>query len=89
MDSSLIGKIEKAKRYATEADRRVAFNQFTVTVQGDNNSYAVSFDHGRWACACHYFQTHGPCSHTMAMERILGAMLPPASEVAADARRAA
>jgi hypothetical protein len=82
MDSSMIGKIEKAKRYAAEADRRVAFTQFRVTLQGDNNTWTVSFDSGRWSCGCHYFSTHGLCQHTMTMERVLGSMLPPSPEAA-------
>ena len=80
MDSSMIGKIEKAKRYAAEAERRVAFTQFRVTLQGDNNTWMVSFDGGRWSCGCHYFSTHGLCQHTMTMERVLGSMLPPSPE---------
>lgn len=82
MDSSMIGKIEKAKRYAAEASRRVVFKQFRVTVEGDNNTWAVTFDNGRWGCGCSYFKTHGLCSHTMAMERVLGGMLPPSPEPA-------
>jgi len=82
MDSSMIGKIEKAKRYAIEAGRRVAFTQFRVTLEGDNNIWTVSFDEGRWSCGCHYFSTHGLCQHTMAMERVLGSMLPPSPEAA-------
>ena len=80
MDSSMIGKIEKAKRYATEASRRVVFNQFRVKIEGDNNTWEVSFDRGHWSCGCHYFSTHGLCQHTMAMERVLGSMLPPSPE---------
>ena len=80
MDSSMIGKIEKAKRYATEANRRVVFNQFRVKIEGDNNTWDVSFERGHWACGCHYFSTHGLCQHTMAMERVLGSMLPPSPD---------
>ena len=83
MDSSMIGKIEKAKRYATEAHRRVVFTRFDVKLEGDNSTYAVAFDAGRWSCGCHYFATHGLCSHTMAMERVLGSMLPPSPEAVA------
>jgi hypothetical protein len=82
MDSSMIGKIEKAKRYAAEAGRRVAFTQFRVTLEGDNNTWTVSFDNGRWSCGCHYFSTHGLCQHSMTMERVLGSMLPPSPEAA-------
>jgi hypothetical protein len=83
MDSSMIGKIEKAKRYAAEAQRRVAFQQFRVTIEGDNNKWTVSFDNGHWSCGCHYFTTHGLCQHTMTMERVLGSMLPPSFEAVA------
>jgi len=82
MDSSMIGKIEKAKRYAAEAGHRVAFTQFRVTLEGDNNTWTVSFDNGRWSCGCHYFSTHGLCQHSMTMERVLGSMLPPSPEAA-------
>ena len=80
MDSSMIGKIEKAKRYATEKERRVIFKAFRVTLQGDNNTWDVAFEDGRWSCGCHYFSTHGLCQHSMAMERVLGVMLPPTGE---------
>jgi hypothetical protein len=80
MDSSMIGKIEKARRYAAEAHNRVVFDQFRATVQGDNNSYTVAFDKGRWSCGCHYFASHGLCSHTMTLERVLGGMMPPLEE---------
>jgi hypothetical protein len=82
MDSSMIGKIEKAKRYAAEAQRRVVFQQFRVSLEGDNNTYTVAFDTGRWSCGCRYFESHGLCSHTMTMERVLGGMLPPSPEAA-------
>ena len=80
MDSSMIGKIEKARRYADEAKNRVVFEQFRATVQGDNNSYTVSFDKGRWSCGCRNFNTHGLCSHTMTLERVLNGMMPSVAE---------
>ncbi len=89
MDSSRIGKIEKAKRYAAEAARRVVFSRFTVTLQGDNNTWTVSFDNGKWSCGCHYFSTQGLCQHSMAMERVLAPMIPPSEEAALAARQAA
>jgi len=81
MDSSMIGKVEKAKRYATEAHKRIVFKQFRVSLEGDNSTYDVTFDGGRWTCGCKYFASRGLCSHTMAMERVLGSMLPPTPEV--------
>ena len=75
MDSGMIGKIEKAKRYAEERDR-VEFKAFTVTFDGANNPHTVHFNSGEWQCDCSYFQTRGWCSHTRALEIILEDMLP-------------
>ncbi|MBI2872998.1 MAG: hypothetical protein HYY00_07420 [Chloroflexi bacterium] len=78
MYSSLIGKIEKAKRYAQEPDR-VRFARFSVTLRGEHSTHAISYEDGDWACDCHFFAGHGTCSHTMAMERILSGMVATAS----------
>lgn len=74
MDSSLIGKVEKATRYSNEHDR-FSFKAFQVTVRGDNNDHVVSYDNGKWSCDSEYFQTHGYDSHTMAVEKLLEGML--------------
>jgi hypothetical protein len=76
MDSGMISKIQKAKRYAEERDR-ITFGRFEVTFQGDHDNYEVVYDQGKWHCQCHFFQGHGVCSHTMALERILDPMLRP------------
>jgi hypothetical protein len=76
MQSSLIGKIEKAKRYAQERNR-ITFTNFTVNFQGEHNDYQVNYQEGRWQCSCHFFSNWGVCSHTMAMQKILAEMLPP------------
>ena len=75
MNSSLIGKIEKAKRYAQEP-KRVSFNDFSVVFSGENDDHAVSYKSNRWNCSCDFFAGWQVCSHTMAMERILLDMLP-------------
>jgi len=75
MQSSLIGKIEKAQRYALEKDR-VTFNDFSVKFRGENSVYDTSFKDGKWQCTCNFFSKWGLCSHTMAMEKILSDMLP-------------
>ena len=75
MQSSLIGKIEKAKRYAQEEDR-VTFSELSVKFRGDNNDYSVSYKDGEWHCTCSFFSNWGMCSHTMALERMLRRMLP-------------
>lgn len=75
MDSGMIGKIDKARRYAEQLDR-ISFDQFEVTLKGDNSTHVVTFSDGRWSCDCRFFARRGVCSHTMALERVLGAMLP-------------
>jgi hypothetical protein len=75
MQSSLIGKIEKAKRYAQEKDR-VTFSDLSVKFRGENDIYETSYHDGKWHCTCNFFSSWGTCSHTMALERILGDMLP-------------
>ena len=75
MDYGMIGKIEKAKRYAEQRDR-FCFDKFSVTFNGDNNKHQVSFDNGVFQCDCEFFILRGRCSHTMAMEHLLDKMLP-------------
>jgi hypothetical protein len=75
MDSSMIGKIEKARRYASEARGRIVFDQFHATINGDNDAHTVFFDGGNWTCGCNYFNHHGWCCHTKAMEYLLDGMI--------------
>jgi hypothetical protein len=82
MDYAMIGKIEKAKRYAEERDR-IQFSNFEVTIRGENNTHTVKYDNNRWQCTCSFFHSHGVCSHTMAMERVLEKMIPSRSSSAA------
>ncbi len=75
MDYGMIGKIEKAKRYAEERDR-FRFDSFDLTFRGDNNDHRVRFESGKFLCDCEFFLTHERCVHTMALELILKDMLP-------------
>lgn len=74
MDYGMIGKIDKAKRYAEERER-FHFSSFAVTVNGKNNSHTVHFKNGKWQCDCDFFRSRGRCSHTMALELILEGMI--------------
>jgi hypothetical protein len=87
MDSGMIGKIQKAKLYAEEPER-IRFEQFQATFRGTNSQHLVSYQHGSWHCTCNFFAGRGVCSHTMAMERLLGAMLPPEAVVSAESTHA-
>ena len=75
MQSSLIGKIEKAKLYAQETDR-ITFSELSAKFRGENDEYSISYRDGKWHCSCQFFGNWGQCSHTMALEKILSAMLP-------------
>jgi hypothetical protein len=75
MHSSVIGKIEKANRYARETDR-ITFDRLSLTFRGDNDTHRVALDADRWQCTCHYFDSWKTCVHVLALQKILGQMLP-------------
>ena len=75
MQSSLIGKIEKAKYYAQEPER-VTFADLSVRFRGEHSDYDTYYRQGQWHCSCRFFGQWGLCSHTMALQRILRQMLP-------------
>jgi hypothetical protein len=74
MDYGMIGKIEKAKRYAEEP-QRITFNSLAAEFKGDNSSYEVSLNDQGWHCTCSGFAAHHICPHVMAFERLLRPML--------------
>ena len=74
MDSSIVSKIDKSRTYAEEKGR-VTISSLQASFDGNHNTYQVTFDENGWDCQCHYFDTRGVCSHTMALERILEGML--------------
>ena len=75
MNSSVIGKIEKAKRYAQERER-IRFASLSVRFHGENGDHNVELSGDHWHCTCDFFAGYGACAHTMALERILDRMLP-------------
>ncbi len=75
MNSGLIGKIEKARRYAQERDR-MHVRGLLVEFEGENDRHEVSLDQEKWRCSCEFFAGWGGCAHTMALERVLEGMLP-------------
>ena len=74
MDSSIVSKINKSRIYAEEKER-VTISSLQANFDGNHNTYQVTFSEAGWICQCHYFDTRGVCSHTMALERILEGML--------------
>jgi len=75
MDSGMIGKIQKAKRYAQERER-FTVETLEISVDGTNNGHRVKLKEGKLSCTCDFFQSRGFCSHTMAIEEIMKGMTP-------------
>ncbi len=75
MQSGMIGKIEKAHRYAAERDR-FDFQSMVVTVHGNSGDHTVHYDGDRWSCDCDYYQLQRTCAHTMSLEMLLEGMVP-------------
>lgn len=75
MNSGLIGKVDKAKKYAQERDR-MHVNALQVDFRGENDSHQVGLDGDTWRCSCDFFAGWGSCAHTMALERVLEGMIP-------------
>ena len=79
MHSSMIGKVEKAMRYAHEPDR-VKFSTLSASFSGDNSTHTISLDADTWQCDCHLFESAGGCSHTLAIQKMLDPMLSDAAK---------
>lgn len=75
MHSSLVGKVEKAKRYAQEPDP-VALSEFSADFRGEHDNYAVTYKSNKWHCTCQFFSQWETCSHTMALQRLFSGVLP-------------
>jgi len=73
----MIGKIEKAHRYAREPER-VRISNLTASFRGGHDDYSITLVDGHWHCTCHTFESHvvGTCAHVMAMQQMLASMLP-------------
>ncbi|RIK44064.1 MAG: hypothetical protein DCC58_08830 [Chloroflexi bacterium] len=76
MNSAMVSKIEKARRYAEEPER-IRFERFEVRFRGENDDHVVTLEGDSFTCNCHFFEAQGmgTCSHVMAMQRILSRML--------------
>lgn len=76
MNSTMISKIEKARRYAEEPER-VKFQSMEVRFQGTHDEYTVKMDGADFICSCHFFEVQqmGTCCHIMAVQRMLEPML--------------
>jgi hypothetical protein len=74
---NVVSDVEKAKSYAEDLENRVRFVAFNAQFRGGHNDYTINYEDGVWHCDNPYFTSHGVCSNTMAMERILKGMVKP------------
>ena len=74
MNSSLIGKIEKAQRYEQEPER-IQIQALEADFQGEHDKYHIKLSNNHWSCSCSFYSGYGTCSHVMAAQRILARML--------------
>lgn len=79
--SAIISQIEKAKKYTLEPSR-VKFHSLTANFSGENHTHTVHYEEGKWECTCNFYKSHKWCSHVIAVERILSAMVTPAERAA-------
>jgi hypothetical protein len=75
MNSGLIGKVDKAKKYAQER-HRMRVSNLAVDFHGENDTHRVALEGEAWRCSCDFFSGWGACAHTMALERVLDGMVP-------------
>jgi hypothetical protein len=75
MQSSLVAKIHKANKYASERDR-MRVDGLQVSFRGENSDHEVRLVEGRWSCNCDFFSNYAVCSHTMALGKVLEGMVP-------------
>ncbi len=69
MHSSMIGKLEKARRYADEP-WRVSVQTLRVEFKGDNDVHTVTCEDGVWRCGCDFAAKNGTCAHVMAVQHM-------------------
>lgn len=74
MHSDLIGKIEKARRYA-EDPGRISLGEIKASFRGGSGDHEIVLKDGTWTCNCSFFHNWGTCAHVLAMQKVLNPML--------------
>jgi membrane protein implicated in regulation of membrane protease activity len=87
MHSSLIGKIEKARRYAQQPER-VRIQAMDLIFHGEHDTYHVTLEGETWRCSCHFFDGFGTCAHVMGVQRMFEVMLSPEARTTAGVAQA-
>lgn len=67
---ALLGKIAKAKKYASDSDR-FFINNNEATIRTDHGQRHLKNIHLKPTCECDFFNEHQICSHVIALEEYL------------------
>jgi nucleoside-triphosphatase THEP1 len=67
---TLLRKIIKAKRYASEP-KRFSVKSGEIEITTDHGIRTLTKHKGEWICKCTFFQDNKVCSHTIALEEYL------------------
>jgi len=74
MQSTIVTKAEKARRYAQEPDR-LRITVIEATFEAGGGSHVLCLGADGWACDCEFFVANDVCPHAEAASRMLDAHL--------------
>ena len=75
MQSTIVTKAEKARRYAQEPDR-LRIGALEATFEAGGGTHVLRLGPGGWTCDCEFSVANGVCPHAEAASRMLDAHLP-------------
>lgn len=80
-DAELDAKRRKAARYARQPER-FSLEGISLRMQSEHGERLIRLAAGRWECTCPFYHERGVCSHIMAAQALLQALLPASSDSA-------
>lgn len=72
-------RIIKARQYFDERDERIQISSLTCIFTGEHSQHVIEYVDQVWRCDCEEFARTHVCAHVMAMEKVLGAGVMPAT----------
>ncbi|PIY19311.1 hypothetical protein CO110_09425 [Candidatus Desantisbacteria bacterium CG_4_9_14_3_um_filter_40_11] len=73
-DDEFQKKWNKAKEYATQPER-FELLEIKLRMKSTHDIRQVSYANGKWSCTCEFYEKRNTCSHIMAAQEILGALI--------------
>jgi hypothetical protein len=74
MQSTIVTKAEKARRYALELDR-LRIGALEATFEAGGGTHVLRLGEAGWSCDCEFFVANRVCPHVEAASRMLDAHL--------------